>query len=63
MSIIAVQSSPAAQNEAAVKAAPRPSPAPPQTPVPQDRVTLSPQAQGHAKPAVSADQDHDGDTK
>ncbi len=52
-----VHSSPAAQNEAVVKAPPRQNPAAPQTPLPQDRVTISAQAQQ----AVSADQNHDGD--
>jgi len=64
-----VQSLPAAQNEAAVKAAPRQNPAPQQTSLPQDKVTISPQAhaqvqaQTHAQQAVSADKDHDGDKK
>jgi hypothetical protein len=68
MTVIAVQSSPAAQNQAAVKAAPRQNPAPPQASVPQDRVTISPQAhaqfqaQAHAQ-TVSSDKDHDGDKK
>ena len=63
MSITAVQSSQAAQNEAAVKAAPRQTPAPQQpTSIPQDRVTISPQAHARAQ-AASADQDHDGDKK
>jgi hypothetical protein len=64
-----VHSTPAAQNEVAVKAAPRQNPAPQQASVPQDRVTISPQAhaqvqaQAHAQQAVSADRDHDGDKK
>jgi hypothetical protein len=62
MSINAVHTSPAAQNEAAVAAAPRQSAAPQQASLPQDKVTLSPQAQAHAKQAP-ADKDHDGDSK
>jgi hypothetical protein len=62
MSIIAVHSSPAAQNEAAVKAAPRQNPAPQPASVPQDRVTISPQAHAQVQ-AASADKDHDGDNK
>jgi hypothetical protein len=57
-----VLSSPAAQNEAAVKAAPRQNAAP-QASVPQDKVTLSPQAQARSQPAASADKNHDGDSK
>jgi hypothetical protein len=30
---------------------------------PQDKVTLSPQAQAHAQQAAPADKDHDGDRK
>jgi hypothetical protein len=56
-----VLSSPAAQNEAAVKAAPRQNAAPQAASVPQDKVTLSPQA--HTQQAASADKDHDGDSK
>jgi len=58
MSISAVHSSPAAQNEAAVKAVPRQNPVPQPASIPRDRVNISPQA--HAQ-AVSADKDHDGD--
>jgi hypothetical protein len=57
-----ILSSPAAQNEAAVKAAPRQNAAP-QASVPQDKVTLSPQAHAHSQQAASADKDHDGDSK
>jgi len=63
MSINAVHASPAAQTEAAVAAAPRQNAAPQQTSLPQDKVTLSPQAQAHAQQAVSANKDHDGDKK
>jgi hypothetical protein len=65
MSINAVHTSPAAQNEAAVAAAQRQSAAPPQTALPQDKVTLSPQAQAHAhaQQAAPVDKDHDGDSK
>jgi hypothetical protein len=63
MSISAVQSSLAAQSQAAVKAAPRQTPAPQQqASIPQDRVTLSPQAHAQVQ-AATADKDHDGDTK
>jgi len=62
MSIIAVHSSPATQKEAAVKAAPRQNPAPQPASVPQDRVTISPQAHAQVQ-AASADKDHDGDNK
>ena len=64
-----VQSSPAAQNEAVTKAAPRPNAAPRQAAVPQDKVTLSPQAQAQVQAqattpkAVPTDTDHDGDSK
>jgi hypothetical protein len=63
-----VHSSAALSNEAAVKAAPRQNAAP-QTSVPQDKVTISPQAhaqvqaQVHAQQAASADKDHGGDRK
>ena len=43
---------PAAQNEAAVKTAPRQNPPPPQASVPQDRVTISPHAQAQQTPAA-----------
>jgi hypothetical protein len=57
-----VYSSPAVQHEAAVKAEPRQKVGPPQTPLPQDKVTLSPQAQaGHQ--AASTDKNQDGDSK
>ena len=62
-----VHSSPAVQSEAAAKAAPRQNTAP-QASVPQDKVTISPQAhaqvqaQAHAQQAASADKDHDGDS-
>jgi hypothetical protein len=52
-----VHSSPAVQNETVVKSPPRQNAAAPQTPLPQDRVTISAQAQQ----SVSADQNHDGD--
>jgi hypothetical protein len=58
-----VHSTPAAQNEAAVKSAPRQNAAPQQAPVPQDKVTLSPQAQAGTQQAASADKDHDRDSK
>jgi hypothetical protein len=58
-----VHSSQAAQNEAAAKAAPRQNPAPQQASLPEDRVTISPQAHAQAQQAVSADKDHDGDNK
>jgi hypothetical protein len=56
-------------NESAVKAAPRQNPSPQQASVPQDKVTISPQAhaqvqaQVHAQQAASADKNHDGDSK
>jgi hypothetical protein len=59
----AVHSSPAAQNEAAVQVAPRQNAASAPTALPQDKVTLSPQAQAHAQQAAPADKDHDGDRK
>lgn len=61
-----VHSSPAAaQSGAVLKAAPKQNVAPQQSSVPQDKVTLSPQAQAQARtqPAGSADKDHDGDSK
>jgi hypothetical protein len=58
-----VHSSPAAQNEAAAKAAPGQNTAPQQASVPQDKITISPQAQAHAQQAASADKNHDGDSK
>ena len=62
-----VHSTPAAQNEAAVQAAPRPNTAPQSASTQQDKVTLSPQAQAQAsaqaKPPASADKNHDGDSK
>jgi len=58
-----VHSSSAVQNQAAVKAAPRQNAAAQQASVPQDKVTLSPQAQAHSQQATSADKDHDGDSK
>jgi hypothetical protein len=59
-----VQSLPAAQNEAAAKTAKRQN-APPVSALPQDKVTISPQAQAQAQTqkAVSTDKDHDGDSK
>ena len=57
-----VHSTPAAQNEAAVKAAPRQNAGPQQTSVPQDKVSLSPQAQARSQVAA-ANKDHDGDSK
>jgi hypothetical protein len=63
MRIGAIQSSPTAQNEAAGKAAPRPNPAPQQqASIPQDRVTISPQAHAQVQTA-SADKHHHGDKK
>ena len=55
----------AAQNGAVLKAAPKQNVAPQQSSVPQDKVTLSPQAQAQTRtqPAASADRDHDGDSK
>lgn len=58
-----VKSTPAEQNEAAAKAAPRQSQAPQSSSVPQDKVTLSPQAQANIQQAGSADKNHDGDSK
>jgi hypothetical protein len=64
-----VQSLPAAQNEAATKPATRPNAAPAQAVVPQDKVTLSPQAQAQLQAqattakTVSTDTNHDGDSK
>jgi len=61
-----VHSSPAAaQNGAALKAAPKQNEAPQQSSVPQDKVTLSPQAlaQGRTQQAPSTDKNHDGDSK
>jgi hypothetical protein len=55
-----VHSTPAAQNEVTAKASPRQNTAPPQTSVPQDKVTISPQAhaqvqaQAHAQQAAPA---------
>jgi hypothetical protein len=63
-----VQSLPAAQNEAAAKTATRQNAPPPST-LPQDKVTISPQAQLQAQAqaqtpkTVSTDKDHDGDSK
>ncbi len=57
-----VHSAPAAENEAAVKAAPQQN-APKQTPLPQDKVTLSAQAQAHPRQAISTGKDADGDNK
>jgi hypothetical protein len=63
-----VQSLPAAQNEAAAKTATRQDAPPPST-LPQDKVTISPQAQLRAQAqaqtpkTVSTDKDHDGDSK
>jgi len=58
-----VQSTPAVQNEAAAKTAPRQSQAPQASSVPQDKVTLSPQAQSNIQQASTADKNHDGDSK
>jgi len=58
-----VQSTPVAQNETAVKAAPRQSRAAAASSVPQDKVSFSPQAQARIQQAVSADKDRDGDSK
>jgi len=64
-----VHSLPAAQTEAAAKPAPQQNVAPQQSSLPQDKVTLSPQAhaqiqaQAHSQQAPSVDKDHDGDRK
>ena len=64
-----VQSTPAEQNEAAAKAAPRQSQAPQSSSVPQDKVTLSPQAQAQvqgqaqSQQAFAAGKDQNGDSK
>ena len=62
-----VQSTPAQHNEAAAKAAPRQSQAPQTSSVPQDKVTLSPQAQvqGQAQSQQShaAGKNENGDGK
>ena len=63
-----VHTTPAAQNQAAVKAAPRQNAAPQKASVPQDKVTLSPQAQAklQAHPtqkAASAGKAQGGDKK
>ena len=58
-----VHSSPAAQIEPAVQSAQRQNAAPQPASLPQDKVTLSPQAQAHAQQAASGDKDHDGDQK
>ena len=56
-------------NESEVKAAPRQNSAPQQASVPQDRVTISPQAhaqvqsQVHAQQAASVGKNRDGDSK
>jgi hypothetical protein len=55
-----VHSTPAAENEVTAKATPRQSTAPPQTSIPQDKLTISPQAhaqvqaQAHAQEVASA---------
>lgn len=59
----AVHSSPSTQIEAAVQSAQRQNAAPQQALLPQDKVTLSPQAQAQVQRAASADKDHDGDNK
>jgi hypothetical protein len=48
-----VHSTPAAQNEVTAKATPRHSTAPPQASIPQDKLTISPQA--HAQVQAQAD--------
>ena len=58
-----ITSTPAVQNEAAAKIAPRQSQAPQASSVPQDKVTLSPQAQANIQQASSTDKNHDGDSK
>lgn len=50
-------------NQASVATAPPQNAGPQRTSLPQDKVTLSPQAQAHAQQAASADKDHDGDKK
>jgi len=65
-----VQRLPVAQNEAAAKTATRQN-APPPSALPQDKVTISPQAQAQlqaqaqaqTQKAVSTDKDHDGDSR
>jgi hypothetical protein len=65
-----VQSLPVAQNEATAKTATRKNTAP-QSALPQDKVTISPQAQAQlqaqaqaqTQQAVSTDKNHDGDSK
>jgi hypothetical protein len=59
----AVHSSPVLPNEASAATAPRQNAAPQQASLPQDKVTLSRQAQVQAHQAASADKDHDGDNK
>jgi hypothetical protein len=54
-----VKNTAAEQNEPAAKTAPRQSQPPQSSSVPQDKVTLSPQAQQ----AVAGDKNHDGDSK
>jgi len=64
-----VHGSPAVQKETAVKAAPRQNAAPQPASVPQDKVSISPQAHAHvqaqaqAHKAVSAIRDSHGDKK
>lgn len=64
-----VKSAPAEHNEAAAKAAPRQSQAPQSSSVPQDKVTLSPQAQAQvegqaqSQQALAAGKNQNGDSK
>ena len=64
-----VKSTPAEQNEAAAKAAPRQSQAAQTSSVPQDKVTLSPQAQAQvqgqaqSQQAPAAGKNQNGDSK
>jgi len=64
-----VKSTPAEQNEAAAKTAPRQSQAPQASSVPQDKVTLSPQAQAQvqgqaqSQQALAAGKNQNGDSK
>jgi hypothetical protein len=57
-----VHTAPVAENEAALKAAPLQN-APKHTPLPQDKVTLSAEAQAHIQQPVSSGKDADGDNK
>jgi hypothetical protein len=62
-----VQAVQAATQVAPAAAAPKPQPTAKQTAAPQDKVTISPQAQqalaANSKPGASGDVNHDGDNK